>query len=534
MAEQNGAQYAEARQWHLKGAAAYKCGDFATAAEHFAKVVAIDPDSVSALSNLGTMLRVQGKFAEAKEPYRHATELQPDNPKLLYEFGALHHALGELDEAQQLYQKALALDDQFLEALVNMGKLLCEQNFHHAAKPYLQKAIAVNANHADAYAMLARVKSELGEMDASMADYRKAIECDPLCVEGYYQIALKLRESMPAVEIAAMRQLLQEPSLAPAKQFKLHYGLGSIFDGKSEYHVAADHFQAAGKIQKRFLARHGRKYHPGGQRRFINNMIEHLNAAFFERTRVAGLDSTTAVFIVGLPRSGTTLTEQILASHPQIYGAGELRFARNAFMALPVKIGKPELSPVLALKQIDSAALNQIAQEYLAQLRKINSESTHIVDKMPENYLALGLIAAILPKAKIIHCRRNLRDTALSCWMTAFELLPWTCDVEHIKSHIQCYLDLMSHWRKVLPTSILEIDYEETVENTEEVAKRLIHFLDLEWDPACAQFHKTDRPIQTASVNQVRKPVYKSSVGRWQHYEGIIPELLKIDLTHSP
>jgi Sulfotransferase family len=228
-----------------------------------------------------------------------------------------------------------------------------------------------------------------------------------------------------------------------------------------------------------------------------------------------GLETERPIFIVGLPRSGTTLTEQILASHSQVFGAGELRFARDDFEALAAGDDRG----LEALAHLDQPTARRVGEQHLARLRELNADRPRVADKMPDNYLYLGLLAALFPRAKFIHCRRDLRDIAVSCWMTNFRHIRWANDPDHIASRFEEYRRLMRHWRQVLPVPVLEVDYEETVGDLEGVARRLVDWCGLEWEPACLAFHEGKRPVRTASVSQVRQPIYKRSVARWRHYE---------------
>ncbi len=247
-------------------------------------------------------------------------------------------------------------------------------------------------------------------------------------------------------------------------------------------------------------------------------MLATCTPAFFERVRGLGLDSERPVFVFGLPRSGTTLVEQILASHPQVFGAGETRLARDHFEALPAAMGRDE--PAMAcLARLDSAAIQHVGQRYLDRLHALNGTALRVVDKMPDNYIYLGWLAALFPEARFIHCRRDLRDIAVSCWMTNFRQIRWANDPDHIASRFAEYRRLMDHWRTVLPVPLLEVDYEDTVADLEGVARRLLAWCRLDWEPACLEFHKSDRPVRTASVTQVRQPIYTRSVARWRHYE---------------
>jgi hypothetical protein len=253
-------------------------------------------------------------------------------------------------------------------------------------------------------------------------------------------------------------------------------------------------------------------------------MIAACSSSLFERLRDKGLESERPVFIVGLPRSGTTLVEQILASHSQVFGAGELRYSREDFESLPsvMKSGDP---PLACLPRLDSDSVRAVAGRHLERLRALNASAARIVDKMPDNYLYLRLLAVLFPRAKFIHCRRDLRDVAVSCWMTNFRQIRWANDPEHIASRFAEYQRLMAHWQRTLPVAVLDVAYEDTIADLEGVVRRLVAWCGLDWEPGCLAFHESKRPVRTASVTQVRQPLYTRSVARWKHYEAALADL---------
>ena len=231
------------------------------------------------------------------------------------------------------------------------------------------------------------------------------------------------------------------------------------------------------------------------------------------------------MFVFGLPRSGTTLVEQVLASHSQIHGAGELRLGRHSFEQVPSILARSE-GPLECLPLLDGTATRRLAQQHLDGLAGLEGGRwARIVDKMPDNYMYLGLLAALFPRAVFIHCRRDWRDVAVSCWMTDFSSIRWANDPGHIAGRFGQYQRLMEHWHSVLPAPIHEVDYEEVVADLEGVARRLVGWCGQDWEPACLAFHHTRRPIRTASVTQVRQPLYTGSVGRWKNYEHFMAEL---------
>jgi hypothetical protein len=240
--------------------------------------------------------------------------------------------------------------------------------------------------------------------------------------------------------------------------------------------------------------------------------------------RGIGSESERPVFIFGLPRSGTTLTEQILAGHSQVFACGELGLANAVYESLPQKTIS-RASDVEFIGSLDGQSAGRIARQYLAQLEARDHRALRVTDKAPDNYLCLGLVATLFPRAKLIHCRRDLRDVAVSCWMTDFRNLYWASDQEHIASRFHAYESLMEHWRRVLPMPLLEVNYEETVTDLESTAHRLVEWCGLAWEPDCLAFDRRRQPVRTASMTQVRQPIYRHSVGRWKHYESALSPL---------
>jgi Sulfotransferase family len=247
----------------------------------------------------------------------------------------------------------------------------------------------------------------------------------------------------------------------------------------------------------------------------VESFLLAFDGALFERTARTGSDTRRPVFVAGLPRSDTMLTEQMLASLSRIHGAGELRLARRSFESLPAIVGQPG-PPRDCVSHLDEVAVRRIAADHLGLLDAIDGgRADRIVDKMPDNYMYLGFLAVLFPQAVFIHCRSDLRDVAVSCWMNDFRSLRWANHPDHIAGRFRNNCRLMHHWREVLPVPIVDVDYEDTVAGLESVARRLIAACDLRWEPACLDFCRTERPVSTATLTRVRQPIYWRSVARW-------------------
>ena len=511
------------------GATLVDRGDVEAALGHFRAAVRLRPDVAAAHNNLGNALQIQGEFDSALTHLQTAARLQPSAAEVRSNLGKLLLDRGELPEALGHCEAAVRLAPGFAGARVNLGNVLHQFGRLDEAAASFRAAIRIQPELASAHAGLAGVLEQLGDLDAAKASLHEALRHDPRHVGVLARLATRLGGKLPEPDRAAIEELLADPSLPAEPRGALLFGLAHTLDALGEFERAAGLTAQANALQAAGLRKRGRGYDPEAHARFVDELIATFTPRFFSRVRGWGVDSERPVFVVGLPRSGTTLIEQILASHPQVVGAGELRLGQRSYEGLRA-LGGPTASLRECLERLDRAAVRSLAAGHLAGLRGQNCGTKRVVDKMPENTLYLGLIAALFPRATLIHCRRDLRDVALSCWLTSFGQVRWACDIDHIAARFAAYRRVMDHWRRVLPVPLIEVDYEAVVADPEGSARRLIAACGLEWHPACAEPHRTRRPVQTASAAQVRQPVYRSSVGRWKNYEPFLaPLFAKLD-----
>jgi tetratricopeptide (TPR) repeat protein len=528
------------------------------AANHCREAVRLRPNFPEAHNNLGNVLREQGRLADAKACYVEALRLNPNLAMTYNNIGQAVQEEGKLDDAVTWYQKglqlepvsarihcnlgsvleeqekhadalaayrhALELDPDYAEAHHGLGTVLHDQGHFHEAMTQYREALRRKPDFAAALGSLGTVLEELGEFDEAVKCMREALRHDPNHAGAYGQLATTLRAKLPEADRTAMLRQLADPQLSPGKRLALHFGLAQVLDAQGEYEQAAEHLRQANALRQAEWQKRGQGYDAAEHARFVDDLLATYTPAFFEGVRGFGLETERPVFIVGVPRSGTTLIEQILASHSQVFGAGELRYVRDTFEALP-RVMNREATPLECVRALDRATAESLARQHLDRLSQLNGQALRVADKMPDNYLHLGLIATLFPKAKLIHCRRDLRDVAVSCWITNFRQIRWAFNPDHIASRFREYRRLMEHWRRVLPVSVLEVDYEETVTDLEGVARRLVGWCGLEWEPDCLAFHETRRPVRTASVTQVRQPIYQRSVARWKNYENALGPL---------
>jgi tetratricopeptide (TPR) repeat protein len=523
---------------------------------HCREAVRLRPDFAEAQSNLGNVLRELGRLDEAKAAYAEALRLNPGLAMVRNNIGQALQEEGRLDEAIAWYQQALQTEPHTARFHANLASALEEQDKHLEAIARYQEALRLDPNHAESHNGLGWVRHEQGHYDEARAHYREALRLDPSLAAAHGnlgtlleelsdfgeaercfrealrqdtrqagargRLATLLRGKLPEDDLAAMRRLLADPYLSGGKRSALHFGLAQVLDARQSYAEAAEHLSRANALALTEWQKRGQGYDPAAHARFVSGLIAAFTPEFFALTRGWGLDAERPIFIVGLPRSGTTLTEQILGGHSQVCAAGELPLGPEDFEVLP---GGSAATPPERLARLDAETTRRIAQRHLDRLTELNGSALRVADKLPDNCLYLGLLATLFPRARFIHCRRDLRDVAVSCWMTHFRQIRWASSPEHIAARFQEYERLMAHWRQVLPVPLLEVAYEETVADLESVARRLVAWCNLDWEPACLNFHEGRTPVRTASVSQVRQPLYTRSVGRWKHYEPFLAPL---------
>jgi tetratricopeptide (TPR) repeat protein len=490
----------------------------------YAEAMRLNPRLAMPYNNQGQALQEEGRLQEAVNSYLQALEREPSSARV---HRNLASALGEQEnygQALEHFRLALQFEPESAEAHNGLGQVLHELGKYPDAVAEYRQVLRLKPDYAAGYCNLGHIQEELGDFDEAVDNFRKAVRLDPDHAPAYSLMATMLRGKLPDEDLSAMHRLLARPHLALAKRSALHFGLAHVLDARGDYAEAAEHLRRGNALAADLWRRQGKAYDPQAHIRFVDGMLATFTPAFFERVRGLGLETERPVFIVGLPRSATTLTEQILAGHSQVFGAGELNYLRESFEAIPRALNSP-VGPLEGLAQLDRDAVHRLGNWHLDRLTELNAQALRVADKMPENYQYLGVIALLFPKARIIHCRRDLRDVAVSCWMTNFRQLRWANDMDHIASRFEQYRRLMNHWQRVLPTPIFEVDYEETVADLESVARRLVSWCGLEWEPACLAFHEVKRPVRTASVTQVRQPIYQRSVARWKHYEQALAPL---------
>ncbi len=547
------------------GALLLQRGGARKALEHCRRAVELAGGDYRTHLNLGLCLVETEELDEAMSAFARAHELAPGSVELSVSIGDVWRGVGEAAEAAFWYAKALALDPAAPRARAGQALLQLEAGDSEgavatlrelsAARPddhrlllslsqaqwddgdtedaiaTLRAVLALQPESAMLHARIGTVLASAGKIDEAVQAHEQALRHNARCVAAMAGLATTLRARLDPAIAGQMERLLAGKTLREGARASLHSGLAAWHDARGETDRAIVHARQANEAQWRFKSRHGWEYEPAEHARNVQALIETFTPEYF--TRVAGLGSEdpAPVFIVGMPRSGTTLTEQILASHPEVAGLGERNLAGAALGRLLRLVGAPD--PRAALARATREQIQAVAARYLEQLARLKQKlgkpgARFVVDKMPDNYLHVGWILTLFPRATVIHARRDLRDVALSCWMTQFGQIRWACDLRHIAARAREHLRLMAHWQRVLPGRLVVSDYESLVADQEPQTRRLLEALGLGWDPACLEFHKTERIVRTASVSQVRNPIYRSSVARWKPYEAELAPVVEV------
>jgi tetratricopeptide (TPR) repeat protein len=497
----------------------------AEAREAYLEALRLQPDLAQAHAGLG-MLYLAGKQPLAALPaLERAVALAPGRADFWKPLAEAHEEAEEHAEAAACWRRALALQPGQAAWRLGLGSALLAAGRFAEAEEEIRAALRSQPASAAAHYGLGTWHEQRGDAAAAEAAYREALRLGPGFTLARVSLLRLLRGRLPDADRRAVAEQLADAQTPDVARARLLFGLAGVFDARGDAGAAAECARRANALCLERSCRRGAGYDPEAHRLFVEKALAAFGEDFFRRTAGAGLETRRPVFVFGLSRSGTTLIEQILASHSRAHGAGELPLGWRSLLAVPAAVGRDGGDPLECVAALDGPALRRLGEQHLARLSAHHADAERIVDKMPDNYQYVGLLAALFPRAAFIHCRRDLRDVAVSCWLTDFQHIDWTNDFEHIASRFAEYERLLARWRRVLPVPLHEVDYEEVVEDLEGQARRLVAACGLEWEPACLEFHRTRRPVRTASAAQVRVPIYTSSVGRWRLYERELAEL---------
>lgn len=543
----------------MLGLARIQQGDAEEGIRLMASSLDINPVQPDVLNNLGYSLQLQGDLPEALKKFDQALALVPNYTGAHFNRANTLHDMACYEEAVASYGQAISLSPDYADAYINQGNSLRELKRHDEALARYDKALAIVPLRADIHFNRGLTLQELGRNDEALASFGQAIALDPDWVDAHtYRASVLMDQGLLVEAEQSLRQALkldashlpahvmlstlgrydkhdpgfgqlralyeQREQLPPAGRIDLGFAMGRVLEKMGRFGEAFDAYAEGNQLYRSLSS-----YDEHVENEVVNKITSFFtadllaNCAETSGSPAAQQDDRVPVFIVGMPRSGTTLIEQILASHPVVFGAGEMETLHGIVQHAGSIQGESSGGSLLS-------AFRDMGQDYLEKTWKLAPGQRYITDKMPPNYRYLGLIHLMLPNAKIIHAMRAPMDTCFSCYATLFkEQNDFSYDLETLGHHYLRYASLMEHWQEALPAGrVLDVRYEDVVSDLEGEARRMLDYLGLPWDDACLRFYENQRAVRTASLSQVRKPIYAASVGRWKRFEKHLAPLLEI------
>jgi tetratricopeptide (TPR) repeat protein len=521
----------------------------------YRRAIALKPRFAAAHSSLARELNRVRAFAEALSVARRAIEIEPGMAEAWLHAGAALQALGRLDDADACLREALARRPEFPEALQTLALIAVERSrFDEAvalqkqvvrARPKdanarcalgvylfrarntaegletLQHAVTLDPNLLAGWNNLGWAYRALGKFEDANACYERALEIDPKSVEAQRSLTVTGRTDADETNLSRLADTLADAKRSVSDRITAGFARAELLDKNDRYDEAFTCFTEANALMRQALMEAGRSYDPKAMEQRVDDLISQWTPDLFVALSAAGAESDRPVFVVGMPRSGTTLVEQIIASHSQAFGAGELpEIPRIAGELTPLSRDPGQFAAWTARARSLGAA-------HLSRLEALGGGASRIIDKLPDNLLHLGVIATLFPRAHVIFCERDPRDVCLSNYFQLFAGgNPWAYDLSECAHRFRQVARAADHWRRILPIAWLQVSYESLVSDPEGESRRMLEFLGLGWESACLEFHRTERVVVTSSTWQVRQKLFTRSVGRWRGYERHLEPLL--------
>ena len=508
-------------------AQANKCmdqGAYTEAIDLFQSLLKIDPHHAMALNNIGAALSKLSQYQVAEKYFRAAIKERPDFVEAYSNLGMVLRWRGYFGDSEKSLRSALRLNPSHVDARTNLGMTLALLNRFREAKGQFKKALKARPRNAEALFGMGQIASMEGRFEESEEMLRRALQVSPKMPVAW--AALSGLRKMTLADGVWLRSVeeITATGIPPMEAATLNFAMGKYHDDVGHFAQAFDNYRNANELLKPIAENYDRV----ARTAFVDELLRLRIPENLDSQRDGPRTSMKPVFVVGMMRSGTSLTEQIIASHPQAAGAGELEYWTAVIRDHGTAIRE-------GLFLSDEATKERVAETYLQILDQASGGALRIVDKAPINSDYLGIIHSVFPKARFIYMKRDPIDTCLSCYFQNFSLAQsYTLDLSDLAHYYQQHLRLINHWRQVLPPgTIMDVTYEDLLGDQEGWTRRILDFIHLDWDPRCLDFHTTERPIVTASFWQARQKIFKTSVNRWRNYEQFVGPLRALESLRS-
>jgi tetratricopeptide (TPR) repeat protein len=484
----------------------------------YEQVLALRKDDVATMVKLGNAYSAVQLFAESVLLYERALKIKPDDALVYRHMGASLQRMGRIKKGIECFEEAIRQRPDYVRARVSLARALSQLGKAEEALIPLEQAVDLEYEDTEAHIQLASTYRQLGQTELAVKQLEQLLAIKPACGEAYYQLSM----IKPGQELIPVVEKRLRGGCPKVDTMYCRFALGNLFNDNKSYDPAFEHFQAANKLQRDTIS-----YDADDTRHVVDRLIGVYSEDFFDDKRQFGSASKLPVFILGMPRSGTTLIEQILASHALVHGAGETETFPEINRSIARQLEYAEPAPE-CMSLMDGPMVEESSARYLQELALHCPTATRITDKFPHNFMEIGLIKALFPDARIIHCQRDPLDNCVSLFFHCFTSFKASFELTELGRYYLQYQRLMAHWQKLFPDEILTVQYEDLVQDQETVSRQMLEYIGLEWDEKCLDFQNNDRNVSSPSNMQVRQPIYKSSIGRWKLYEEHLRPLIEV------
>jgi tetratricopeptide (TPR) repeat protein len=500
----------------------FKARDYISAEAKAKKLIKKFPNFQAVYNLLGLCLQSQKKFQEAIKYYKIAIQNNPNFFVAINNLGLTYHNMYDLKNAQHYYERAIEINPKFTHPISNLGNIKKELNNYEEAIKCYKLALSIDNKLYIVIHNLGMAYQALGKFKESKKYFESVLKINPKFTRADRGLSMSLKYDINNPHLKIMENKIKDQSLNNFQKIELHFGLGKAYEDIKNYKKSFENYKLGNKIKRDTI-----KYQISDDVKLFENIKNSFSGIDFKNLENVGNKNDKMIFILGMPRSGTTLVEQIIANHKNVYGAGELRDLTQIIKENFLVNDKIKFPKKFNIK--DHNFFSNMGTKYLENLDRYNTNKNYITDKAPGNLKWIGLIKLILPKSKIIHCTRDPKDNCLSLFKNLFEgELNFSYNLEEAAKYYRLYQNLIEFWKQLLPDFIYDISYEKLVENQEFESRKLLDFCNLDWDKNCLTFYRNKRGIVTASFAQARKPIYKNSVKSWQNYKDELLPMFKI------